>query len=217
MALQTAGPTRRHAVDRARHRSFKIVVTGPFDAGKTTLIRTISEIAVVSTERDVSTYDHGVVGQRHSGRTTVAMDFGRVSLADDLALHLFGTPGQERFEFMWQILAEGMLGFVLVVDASRPETIAEAREQHLYFRDLAEVPLVVAVNKLPRDRGTGAALTRIRRQLGLPDHVPVLAADARRREEVKAVLVALLRALLRQLPGTVTSLPAAVPDRVAGQ
>jgi len=215
MTLQAVGSTRRQAVDRARHRSFKIVVTGPFDAGKTTLIRTISEIAVVSTERDVSSYDRGVEGRRHSGRTTVAMDFGRVALTDDLALHLFGTPGQERFEFMWDILAEGMLGFVLVVDASRPETIADARDQHLHFRGLAEVPLVVAVNKLARGSGTGAALTRVRHQLGLPDHVPVVAADARRREEVKAVLVALLRALHRQLPTTVTSLPTALPDRAA--
>src|SRR5918992_49416 len=98
--------------------SVKIVVTGPFGVGKTTLIRTISEITVLSTERDIS--DHTKV---HKERTTVAMDFGRITIDRDLVLYLFGTPGQERFDFMWEILGEGMLGYVVLVDSTRPDSI----------------------------------------------------------------------------------------------
>ena len=96
----------------------KIVVTGPFAAGKTTLIRTISEITVLSTERGITDDT-----KARKAETTVAMDFGRITIDRDLVLYLFGTPGQERFDFMWEILGEGMLGYVLLVDASRPETL----------------------------------------------------------------------------------------------
>src|SRR5919205_1217377 len=99
----------------------KIVVTGPFAAGKTTLIRTISEITVLSTEKDIT--DETVA---RKPETTVAMDFGRITIDRDLVLYLFGTPGQERFDFMWEILGEGMLGYVVLVDASRAESLEEA-------------------------------------------------------------------------------------------
>ena len=108
---------------RARRRqggtAVKIVVTGPFAAGKTTLIRPISEITVLSTEKAVS---DGEVAQSKTD-TTVAMDFGRITIDRDLVLYLFGTPGQDRFDFMWEILSEGMLGYVLLVDAARPESL----------------------------------------------------------------------------------------------
>src|ERR1700747_2472007 len=96
----------------------KIVVTGPFAAGKTTLIRTISEITVLSTEKDITD------GTRsRKSETTVAMDFGRITIDRDLVLYLFGTPGQERFDFMWEILGEGMLGYVVLVDAERADSL----------------------------------------------------------------------------------------------
>jgi signal recognition particle receptor subunit beta len=88
----------------------KMVVTGPFNAGKTEFIRSVSEIDVVSTERKISS-----VAERVKETTTVAMDFGRITVDDDLVLYLFGTPGQKRFDFMWEILSEGMLGFVVMV------------------------------------------------------------------------------------------------------
>jgi small GTP-binding protein len=182
----------------------KIVVTGPFDAGKTTLIETISEIAVVSTERAVSGWSQEAEVE-HSGRTTVAMDYGRVSLEAGLALHLFGTPGQERFEFMWDILAEGMLGFVLVVDARRPETLVDARHQHAHFGAAADVPVVVAVNKLPVGADEAAALAVVRERLAVAGDVPVLAVDVRLREDVKRVLVALLQAVLARMTGDADS------------
>ena len=120
----------------------KMVVTGPFSAGKTEFIRQISEIDVVATERKI-TRDQ----ERIKDRTTVAMDFGRITIDDDLVLYLFGTPGQRRFEFMWEILSEGMLGFIVLLDSVRPETFREARDILDVFRSYAPVPYVVVANK----------------------------------------------------------------------
>lgn len=173
-------------------RTVKVLVTGPFGAGKTTFIQTISEIAVVSTERQVSHHTDGT-----KGSTTVAMDFGRITVADDLALYLFGTPGQERFDFMWEILAEGMLGFVLLADCSRDASLDEARRILDFFTDTADVPYVVAANKVDGD--PEAATAAVRERLKLADHVPVLAIDARDREDVKTTLLVLLEAVLERV------------------
>ncbi|HWB72918.1 MAG TPA: ATP/GTP-binding protein [Egibacteraceae bacterium] len=175
--------------------SVKIVVTGPYGVGKTTLIQTVSEAAVVSTEKGVSDYAGGP-----KKRTTVAMDFGRISIDRDLVLYLFGTPGQKRFDFMWQILAEGMLGFVVLIDDQRPETLRESAEILTFFRDVAEVPYVVAVNKVAGDPAD--ALARARSRLQVPDGVRVVACDALDRESVKAVLLELLYAVLDDLGAT---------------
>ena len=177
-----------------RPRTLKVVVTGPFDAGKTTLIRTISETTVLSTERPVSERADG-----HSASTTVAMDFGRLTLPGDLALYLFGTPGQQRFEFMWDILAEGMLGFVLVVDGSALDEREghEAARIRAHFEELADVPFVVAVNKISGD--PDAAVARVRGSLGLGEQAEVIAADVREREDVKRILVTLLREVLERV------------------
>src|SRR5665647_653505 len=120
----------------------KIVVTGPFNSGKTEFIRSVSEIDVVSTERKISAEMEKV-----KETTTVAMDFGRITVDDDLVLFLFGTPGQRRFDFMWEILSEGMLGFIVMVDSSRPETFREARSILETFHAYAPTPYVVAANK----------------------------------------------------------------------
>ena len=120
----------------------KMVVTGPFSSGKTQFIQTVSEIDVVATERKISSES-----ERIKETTTVAMDFGRITVDDDLVLYLFGTPGQKRFDFMWEILSEGMLGFVVMVDSSRPETFREARRILETFRAYAPTPYVVTANK----------------------------------------------------------------------
>jgi len=171
---------------KRRSRTTKIVVTGPYDAGKTTFIRTISEITVLSTERAVSDADPAT-----TSRTTVAMDFGRITVGSNIALYLFGTPGQERFEFMWDILAEGMLGFILLVDADRPASITEARRIRDHFMELADVPSIVVVNKID-DRDADEVIDDVRGQLDLPDDAVVITADARDREEVKQALLAFL-------------------------
>src|SRR3954452_4315172 len=140
MALRSPGRTALRR--RGRGKAAKIVVTGPFAAGKTTLIRTISEITVLSTEKDI-TDDTRV----RKNETTVAMDFGRITIDRDLVLYLFGTPGQERFDFMWEILGEGMLGYVVLVDATRKESLDEALSILEAFRRMARVPYVVALNR----------------------------------------------------------------------
>ena len=163
----------------------KIVVTGPFSAGKSTLIRTISEAAVLSTERAV-THD----SWPGKTETTVAMDFGRITLDRDLVLLLFGTPGQARFDFMWEILGEGMLGYVVLVDHSRPDQLEQAAAILAAFRSNTGAPFVVALN---RAAGlTDEETAQVRTILGVTSSVPVLACDVTDRESVKAVLLALL-------------------------
>ena len=173
----------------------KIVVTGPFAAGKTTLIRTISEITVLSTERGITDDT-----RTRKAETTVAMDFGRITIDRDLVLYLFGTPGQERFDFMWEILGEGMLGYVLLVDADRPETLGEAAGILAAFRRMARVPFVVALNRSaevdPR------AEDRVREALELSPGTPVVPCDATDKDSVKGVLLALLYSVLDDIEAT---------------
>ncbi|MBI1377155.1 MAG: GTP-binding protein [Frankiales bacterium] len=173
----------------------KIVVTGPFAAGKTTLIRTISEITVLSTER-------GITDETRSRKaeTTVAMDFGRITIDRDLVLYLFGTPGQERFDFMWEILGEGMLGYVLLLDADRPETHPEALTILEAFRRMARVPFVVALNRA--DGLDTRTENELRDALLLDDAVPVVPCDATDKESVKTVLLALLYSVLDEIEQT---------------
>ncbi len=167
----------------------KIVVTGPFSAGKTQFIQTISEIDVVATEKRISRAEERVKDQ-----TTVAMDFGRISVADDLVLYLFGTPGQRRFDFMWEILAEGMLGFVVLLDSVKPETFREARSILDTFRAYAPVPYVVAANK--QDMDDAWAPEDLRIALRIPSEIKVLPCVATNRESVQQVLLELLYSVL---------------------
>lgn len=170
----------------------KVVVTGPFAAGKTTLIRTISEITVLSTERNITDET-----KARKNETTVAMDFGRITIDRELVLYLFGTPGQERFDFMWEILGEGMLGYLLLLDANREDSLAEAIGIHGAFTKMARVPYVVALNRA--DAIDEATETRVRDALGLDPRVPVMPCDATDKESVKAVLLALLYAVLEDV------------------
>ena len=172
--------------------SVKVVVTGPCNAGKTTFIKSVSEITVLSTERQVS--DTSAEG---AGETTVAMDFGRITVSDDVVLYLFGTPGQSRFSFMWETLSEGMLGFVLMVDAMVPETFDDARSMIEFFTDMSDVPFVVAAYKISPD--DTEQLHQVRSDLKLDPKVPLLPVDARDRDSVKAVLLGLLYEILESM------------------
>ncbi len=173
----------------------KIVVTGPFASGKTQFIRTISEIEVVSTERRISTAAERAI----KDQTTVAMDFGRITIDKDLVLYLFGTPGQRRFDFMWEILAEGMLGFIVMVDSTRPETFREARNILDTFRRYAQTPFVVAANKQDLEDAWDPEDLRI--ALRLDGRVKVLPCIATRRDSVKTVVLELLYSILEELSG----------------
>ena len=167
----------------------KMVVTGPFSAGKTEFIQTISEIDVVATERKISRPE-----ERIKSQTTVAMDFGRITVDDDLVLYLFGTPGQRRFDFMWEILSEGMLGFIVLLDSVRPETFREARSILDTFRAYAPVPYVVAANK--QDMPDAWEPEDLRIALRIPNDVKVLSCVATDLESVKTVLLELLYSIL---------------------
>jgi small GTP-binding protein len=170
----------------------KIVVTGPFSAGKTEFIRSVSEIDVVSTERKIS-----AESEKIKESTTVAMDFGRITVDDELVLYLFGTPGQRRFDFMWEILSEGMLGFIVMVDSARPETFREARSILETFRAYAPTPYVVAGNK--QDIKDAWELDDMRVALRLDPKVKFLPCIARDKESVKKVLLELLFTILAEM------------------
>ena len=170
----------------------KIVVTGPFNAGKTQLIQSISEIDVVSTERSITDE-----GERIKEATTVAMDFGRITVDEDLTLFMFGTPGQKRFDFMWEILSEGMLGFIVMVDSNRPETFREARRILETFKAYAPTPFVVAANK--QDLDDAWELEDISVALRLGDGVKLLPCIATDKETVKNVILELLYSILEAM------------------
>ena len=171
----------------------KMVVTGPFNAGKTEFIRSVSEIDVVSTERKISTGQEKTVKEA----TTVAMDFGRITVDDDLVLYLFGTPGQRRFDFMWEILSEGMLGFIVMVDSTRPETFREARSILETFRAYAPTPYVVAANK--QDIKDAWEIDDIRHALRIDPKIKLISCIATERSSVKAVLLELLYSILNEM------------------
>ena len=170
----------------------KIVVTGPFSAGKTELINSVSEIDVVSTERRISDESRATKEQ-----TTVAMDFGRITVDDELVLYLFGTPGQKRFDFMWEIPSEGMLGFIVVIDSVKPETFREARYILDVFKDYAGTPYVVAANK--QDLPDAWSPEDLRIALRIDKDVKVLPCVAREKEQVKGVLLELLYTILERI------------------
>jgi small GTP-binding protein len=170
----------------------KMVVTGPFSSGKTQFIQTVSEIDVVATERKISSES-----ERIKETTTVAMDFGRITVDDDLVLYLFGTPGQKRFDFMWEILSEGMLGFVVMVDSSRPETFREARRILETFRAYAPTPYVVAANKQDLEDAWDPEDMRI--ALRLAPEVKLLPCIATDKEAVKNALLELLYSILERM------------------
>ena len=173
----------------------KMVVTGPFSAGKTQFIRSVSEIDVVATERKVTGAGERAVKQA----TTVAMDFGRITVDEDLVLYLFGTPGQKRFDFMWEILSEGMLGFIVTIDSARPETFREGRSILETFRAYAPTPYVVAANK--QDAADAWELDDMRHALRLDPKVKLLPCVATDKATVKNVLLELLYSILAEMEG----------------
>jgi small GTP-binding protein len=172
----------------------KIVVTGPFSAGKTEFIQSISEIDVVATEKKISRAE-----ERIKDQTTVAMDFGRITVDEDLVLYMFGTPGQRRFDFMWEILAEGMLGFVVLLDSVRPETFREARSILDTFSSYAPVPYVVAANK--QDLEDAWEPEDLRIALRIPQEIKVVPCVATNQGSVKQVLLELLYSILELMEG----------------
>jgi signal recognition particle receptor subunit beta len=167
----------------------KIVVAGGFGVGKTTLVTAVSEITPLQTEAlmtQASEETDDLTGTPDKVTTTVAMDFGRITLDDDLVLYLFGTPGQQRFWFMWDDLVRGAIGAVVLADTRRLKDCFPALD---YFESCG-LPYVVAVNHFDGSERFDA--DDVREALTVPPHIPVMIMDARRRISVVETLLALV-------------------------
>ena len=178
-------------------RSVKVMIAGGFGTGKTTMVRSVSDIKPLTTEETLTQasahVDH-LIGVADKTETTVSLDFGKIGLNDSLMLYLFGTPGQERFWFLWNGLFKGALGAVVLVDTRRLASSFRAIEE----MERQNVPFVVALNVFPDSEDY--PVEEIRDALDIPGNIPVVACDARDRDSSRDVLVALIRHLKDRSP-----------------
>ncbi|HEY1705888.1 MAG TPA: ATP/GTP-binding protein [Trebonia sp.] len=191
-------PSKNSDHDRAPLRKsashgLKIVIVGGFGVGKTTMVGSVSEIHPLSTEEVMTQASVGIdddSGVHDKTTTTVAFDFGRISIDETNVLYLFGAPGQERFWYLWDQLFSGSLGAVVLVDTRRLKDSWYAIDRLEHHK----MPFVVAVNRF---MGSQASVEKVREALALPDDIPIVDCDARERESSKQVLISLIKYLTR--------------------
>lgn len=168
----------------------KILITGPFNSGKTTLIKLISDEQL--TGNDVEATDDLA---QYKSMTTVSLDFGVLHIDEDLKVHLFGTPGQARFNFMWKTLSQGALGTVLLVDSSSQQAIDEAKEMYDFYSNLPGCPIVIGATK--QDLPQAKSIEHIRTELGA-EGVYIVACNPCIKEDAKKVVIALLEEVIEK-------------------
>ncbi|WP_054854390.1 MULTISPECIES: ATP/GTP-binding protein [Vulcanisaeta] len=174
-------------------KTIKIVIAGPYGAGKTTFVKTLSEVLPIDTEAPIT---KGLMDNKKS--TTVAFDYGRMKVREDLVVHLFGIPGQERFSFMWKIIARGMHGYLFIVDSSSEERVKEALGMYNFFREnFPSTPHIIAANK--QDIPTAVDTFTIKNILKAPYEVKVMPLIATNRRSALFVLVTLLEEIKNYL------------------
>ncbi|MFH8752586.1 GTP-binding protein [Streptomyces rimosus] len=186
------GPRGEDVLPASVSTAVKVVIVGGFGVGKTTLVGSVSEIRPLTTEETMTQAGAGVddiAGVERKSETTVAMDFGRITLNDRLVLYVFGTPGQQRFWFLWNGLFEGALGAVVLVDTRRLEDSFDVMGR----LEERGVPFIVAVNAFPD--APSYPVSELRQALDIPTEVPVIDCDARERGSSRDGLLTLMRYL----------------------
>ncbi len=168
----------------------KILITGPFNSGKTTLIKLVSDEQL--TGNDVEATDELA---QYKAMTTVGLDFGVLHIDDDLDVHLFGTPGQARFNFMWKTLSKGALGTVFLVDSSSQNAIDEAKQMYQFYSELSDMPIIIGATK--QDLPQAKSIQHIATELGIDD-TRIIPSNPCIKEDSKNLIIALLEEIIEK-------------------
>ena len=180
--------------------NFKVLLAGKVNAGKTTFIRQISDFEPITVDEMPTDIDE--LKQKEGKATTVGLDYGAIKVDDQLTLHLFGTPGQDRFEFVWEVLAKGSLGVVILVDSTNDNSITDAPQLVKYYQNL-KLPIVIGITKLESDKAK--PLEYVLENLAEFSNI-IIPFDTFNKEEVKVLLLTLINLAIETTEGNIQSM-----------